>query len=278
MENFNINTDNSKKIEQLANYEGNDSALLIERLRNPEIKRQLIDLIQRAYEERALTGKPVVTLILDPVTRYPIKGTDGKYLSDKTPFKALTKDEIEKEIDIGIAEIENFTKVSFTGKEPGENSVDPNWKFPNGDKPTAKQFSIIAAHEKGHRVRSYPHFGSVDPITKYFSKGFDPSSILYTEEDYKSEASILGGKTYKKAKEELLDYLFSAEEIAERMSQLKNYFSMKGGEEFTKEHLVYAQEHYIEDTGMDNRMKFFFQAITPETEDMFIETINSAGI
>jgi hypothetical protein len=265
-------------IEVQANYEGNDSILLIERLRNPEIKRQLIDLFQQAYEDRALTGKPEVKLVLDPRTKMPIKGVDGKCLVDKNPFKALTREEIEEKIDARIDEAEKFTRISYTGNGMGENTVDLNWTFPNGDRPTTKQLSIIEAHEKGHRIRQYPHFGSVDPITRYFSKGFDPLAILYTEEDYGKEASILKGKTYEKARELLVSYLFSVEELAERMSQLKNYFGMTGSEKFTKEYLSYAREHYVEDTGVDNRMKFFFQAITPETEDFFIEIINTAGI
>ena len=62
------------------------------------------------------------------------------------------------------------------------------------------------------------------------------------------------------------------------MSQLKNYFGMNGSEQFTKEHLDYARTQYVADTGMDNRMTHFFQAITPETEATFLELINSSGI
>jgi hypothetical protein len=76
----------------------------------------------------------------------------------------------------------------------------------------------------------------------------------------------------------VISYLFTGQELAERMSQLKNYYGMKGNEPFTKEHLHYAREHYVQDTGMDNYMKFFFQAITPETEDEFLRIINSSGI
>lgn len=49
-------------------------------------------------------------------------------------------------------------------------------------------------------------------------------------------------------------------------------------EKFTKEHLRYAKEHYIADTGLDNGMAFFFQAISPEKEDAFLEIINNSGI
>ncbi len=62
------------------------------------------------------------------------------------------------------------------------------------------------------------------------------------------------------------------------MSQLKCYFGMNGDEVFTPEHLVYAREHYVTDTGLDNLMTQFFQAITPETENGFLELINTSGI
>jgi hypothetical protein len=42
--------------------------------------------------------------------------------------------------------------------------------------------------------------------------------------------------------------------------------------------LRYAKEHYITDTGFDNKMTPFLKAITPETENEFIRLINSSGI
>ena len=75
-----------------------------------------------------------------------------------------------------------------------------------------------------------------------------------------------------------LEYLFSGSEIAERMSQLKNYFGMRGAEQFTRNHLKYARLHYVTDVGFDNGISHLFQAITPETEDKFLELINNSGI
>lgn len=62
------------------------------------------------------------------------------------------------------------------------------------------------------------------------------------------------------------------------MNQLKNYFGFKGTEVFTNQHLDIAREYYLADTGMDNDMTEFFQAITPETEAKFLELINTSGI
>ncbi len=73
-------------------------------------------------------------------------------------------------------------------------------------------------------------------------------------------------------------YLFSAAEIYERMSQLKNYFGIEDDTPFTSAHLAYAREHYIRDTEVDNNMKQFFKAITPEREEEFLKIMNSFGV
>ena len=53
---------------------------------------------------------------------------------------------------------------------------------------------------------------------------------------------------------------------------------MKGNEKFTLEHLAYAREHYVYDTGTDNHMSETLSLITKEKESKFIELINSSGI
>ena len=109
-------------------------------------------------------------------------------------------------------------------------------------------------------------------------------TIEYTDKDFKMDLSIQeksgdpDGLGRDGLRSNAIQYLFSGPEVAERMSQLKNYFGIKDSEHFTREHLEYARQHYITDTGMDNRMRHFFQAITPETEVAFIELINSSGI
>ena len=62
------------------------------------------------------------------------------------------------------------------------------------------------------------------------------------------------------------------DEILARMAQLKNYFGFSGGEQFTKEHLLYAKKHYLEDTQMDNTMKDFFEKIGDE--EVFVRNMN----
>ena len=61
-------------------------------------------------------------------------------------------------------------------------------------------------------------------------------------------------------------YLMNANgtEMMARGTQLKNYFGLKSGERFTEDMLKYAAKHYIQDTGMDNNMVEFFNAIAPD--------------
>lgn len=155
------------------------------------------------------------------------------------------------------------------------------WKLPSGQKPNERQWSIIEAHEKGHSIR--PYYGKF--FRNYFSKAFDVTVVEYTEDDYKlvlklSEQEGGEGESmgFEEHKLEFFSYLFCGIEIAERMSQLKNYFGFKDSEEFTIDHLRYAKEHYVKDVGFDNLMTAFLKAVTPETEEEFIKLINSSGI
>jgi hypothetical protein len=84
--------------------------------------------------------------------------------------------------------------------------------------------------------------------------------------------------TDDEAKNEIIKYLLSPTEIVERMAQLKNYFGMSGDEEFTANHLEYARLNYVEDTGLDNGMKYFFKSIKSETQEEFLRLINNAGV
>jgi len=158
------------------------------------------------------------------------------------------------------------------------------WKMPwTGEKPNTKQMSIINAHEKGHRVRNF-----YDNYTEMLRSAFDISRVNFTEQDLEflqksreqSNKLVEGGEmSFEEERDNYLkNYLFTGKEIAERMSQLKNYFGFAGNEQFTKKHLDFARKNYIKDTNMDNSMRLFFEAITPETEDEFLWLINNSGI
>lgn len=140
-----------------------------------------------------------------------------------------------------------------------------------------KQLGYVEAHEKGHLIRQYVSDSNF--LKDYFSNGFDQFKVVLSEADYMGlKSKYTSEYTYEDATKELLDYLFSGVEIIERMAQLKNYFGMEGDEQFTKEHLDYARMHYLADTNMDNFMTYFFSGITPETEEAFLELINTSGV
>lgn len=283
-------------IEASANYEGNDSLAVISRVRHVVIHDQIVDVL---YKERVLESEAIKNEDWEP---YVPKGWTGqeRFFKGKTSGRIIhaehlewarqtplpiQREEIEQELDERINQVKSVTEIEFSSKEPSASRMTTDWKAPwSGEKLTGKQMSIVEAHEKGHRIRQYSDI--LDPI---FAQGFDPSKAEFTEEDYRmreeewrhSEDAAEGHPI--PSREEILhayvhDYLFTAREIAERMSQLKNYFGMDGAEQFTLDHLHYAKEHYVADTGVDNAMHLFFEAITPETENRFLELINSAGI
>jgi hypothetical protein len=288
-------------IEEQANSPENATELLFGRLSNSIIKKQIIDLL---YQAELWAGENVTY-------NEPIEDENGVWQKDtsenlifhKTPHISRAREEIEDDYDKTLERVKSFTDIDFGSEQAHGGSVDSNekiflgWKWPTtGEKPTAKQWAIIEAHEKGHSMRPYSgpsqkfsvSIGekSTSFFQEYFSPAFDLSAVSFSEEDFQIALKIMeqdGVKyeetpTFEEQKEEFFSYLFSGVETAERMSQLKNYFGFKGDEIFTLEHLKYAKEHYIIDTGFDNRMTPFLQAITPQTEGEFIRLINCSGI
>lgn len=140
-------------------------------------------------------------------------------------------------------------KALGTSRENGTVFIDAE---SDGVPLSPRQKNIIESHEKGHVVRSF-RVNSEDIF-----QGFDLDKIPDT------------------AKRP--SYLRNADELAERMSQLKNYFNFKSDEPFSREHLRYARANYVGDTGLDNNMTEFFGMITPEKEDDFLRVINQYPI
>jgi hypothetical protein len=271
-ETFSREATNLRAVEQQANSQEVDSLLFFERLHNPTIRKQIIDLLYEAEQSRS---EDVITSAAPDREGKRIRKEGGEYVPK-------SRTEIEKDFDQALVSIESDTPVSFHDRQPtlhGKRELLPLcWKLPNGEKPSTKMWSIIEAHEKGHAIRPY----SNRYITKKLQGAFDIAAVEFTEEEYRIEKSFqTEGRTaisFEDARKGYLEYLFSGSEMVERMSQLKNYFGMKGNEVFTREHLRYAREHYSVDTGMDNRMTPFFKAVTLEKEDLFVALINSVGV
>lgn len=289
----------TKSIEAQANSQENESLLLFSRLHNPVIKNQILDLMTRAEQNEAQL--PDIKPVYDEYGN-PVITSDGKLATEeiKNTDKPRTIVEIEKQYDWILSKIEAETPISFKKGFPscgsfnglGREKVNINFSVTaSGEKVTPRQQSMIEAHEKGHAIRRY-HEKGYTYLKNYFLQAVDLSKINVTEEDLEATRQIIilnsppdqideirkqktNMTNYKKY---TLEYLSSPHEIAERMSQLKNYFGFKGTEKFTVEHLRYAKEHYIQDIGFDNEMKNFFEAIPREKEEKFCEILNNSGI
>jgi hypothetical protein len=221
-----------------------------------------LDILEK--KEQELSGTPQPKLERKEAGKLRVK--------EYAPYVPETRDKLEADLLSRIQKIETSTNINFEGKGPDMGTI-PIGSLIGGKKPSLREMSAIEAHEKGHFVRVY------GMSNNHLAAGFDASAIQLS----KADIEYLKEHCYQNMSEEEIpaehsEYLINDMEVAERMSQLKNYFGMKGNEIFTANHLKYAREHYSQDTGIDNSMTQFFQAITPETEKEFLRLINSSGI
>lgn len=231
-----------RSIESQANYQGYWDDALHSRLNNDSIKQQFLQTRMEYAQDFPI---PEDTLVKS------LKSTTHLYMDqinnyDQNLEKVFSYAKHEPAKDSGhLPKHLGYSRY-------GEFATLFSDAVKNGKELTDRQKNIIFAHELGHSIRNY--------------KGEDIKEIRKALDYSKMEAP--GSKTYLK----------KPEEVIERMSQLKNYFGMQGSEKFTKEHLRVAKENYLKDTELDNNMTDFFNAITPETEDAFIEVINKFGV
>lgn len=219
-----------------------------------------------------------------------ILDSNGNYILEEVLVEMPTEEEVREEIAQYIKDAKTSTTVYQDGRAPTPDGIGLHWKWPDGDEPTPKQKSIILAHEKGHLIRRFPcGMEGGEYFREVFGKAFDMSAINFTEEDFQTavaaarkEKEITGyglkeeDYTYEYMRESIVGYLSRPEEIVERMAQLKHCFGFRADEEFTQAHLDYARAHYIDDTGVDNYIRHFFEGITDDKE--FLRLINSIGV
>jgi hypothetical protein len=270
-----------------ANFEGNDSELLFERLRNPNIFDQIVKMWKIGY--KGMEGRKQLRPRTDSKGN-EVLDKNGSYVFDEVTFVTPAEMEIAENIRRLIDEAQTVTPIYFDSRSPTVEGMGIFWKLPNGDTPTSKQKSIALAHEKGHIIRQLPDgndpFDEHDFYKEVFGKVFDFNQIVITnknvEEFNQNRRQELDPSTDLKDVDEnhvrmsAIRYLSRPVEIIERLGQLKNYFGMRGDEKFTQAHLDYARSHYVNDTGLDNSMTHFFDAIKNDVE--FLNLINSAGV
>ncbi len=260
-------------VELSANFEGNDSLLFYERLKNPDIRERLIDLLLE-YENN-----------LGPMQAWEeIDGEAVRMPEKDRPAEIKTREQVAKELDERIEKVFSVTHLDYDPNGTssfGEKDVVAfkTLNFETGEPWTTKQLSIIEAHEKGHAIRLI--HGAHEDLRNRIQATLDVSAIHLSPE-LKSSWERANGNQESRPDEEVLEeireYISMPSEIMERMAQLKNYFGMNNDDKFTKSHLDYARKHYAKDTGMGLQMQIFLDAITDETENNFLELINSLGI
>jgi hypothetical protein len=238
-----------EKIKISANYPGDWTLLLRERMLDSITKEKFVQ-----------TREAVIPYM----KQGEVPKSDGiSFVKPKTYASHYQKqiDEYDQNVErifskthIGMAEDFGKDEIKLGSGSIGEEGN----VFLDGQKDgidlTVRQKNIIEAHEKGHGLRDFVATDSQD-----FKHSIDFAVL--------EERRIETGKRES-------GYLMLAEEIAERMAQLKNYFGLGASDTFTKEHLAYAKEHYIKDTQLDNNITTFLQAITENTAPKFLETIN----
>ncbi len=236
---------NDGGIESDANYEGDWTLLLRERMLDPITKEKFISVRQQAMNE--------------------MKQGEPAFLDKPETFAQHYQSQIDN-YEGNIDKVFNSTNYDFasefnkkpsnlgTGRIGTEGAVFVDAES-GGELLTPRQKNIIESHEKGHGLRD-------------FTSGFD-----YREFSGTIDADVLK-EMESSSERRFANYLSSANEIAERMAQLKNYFGFKASDTMTSEHLKYARENYVKDTGLDNLMTEFFSAISPEKEEKFLEVLN----
>lgn len=289
-----LGKDQEHTLAEMTKHGENHTLLVLSRLKNPVIREQWLDLLEANQVWLQNTPERQRRLKKDPVTGLVEQDDNGLPVWEDyfTPrdFTPKTRELLNQEMEDAIARESAVTNIDFDREYTDSYArVDPEDRY-NPLKTTAvigvKEVAdkaylhdtllnkvVTEAHEKGHTIRTPEDSGY---LRERFTRAFDLSK--FNPDTYMKSREGLNDEQVLESAKEYLFYFARPVEIIERMSQLKNYFGMKGDELFTKEHLEYARAHYLEDGILDNNMRAFFDAITPETEEAFLELINSSGI
>lgn len=239
----------SQKIEVSSNYPGDWTLLLRERMFDPVTKEKFVQVREAVmlHMKQGEVPEPDGINLIKPknyASHYQKQideyDENVERIFSKTHI-GMAEDFGQDEIKLGSGSIGEVGNVFVDGQKDGMNL-------------TMRQKNIIEAHEKGHGLRDFVTIDQSD-----FKHSIDFTIIDQSDKE-----------TGKRER----GYLMMADEIAERMAQLKNYFGFNASDVFTKEHLAYVRENYIKDTELDNNMTTFLKAITENTTPKFLETIN----
>ena len=234
-------TPNTEAIQARANYQGDWTVLTLERLSDPLTYAKFLSSKLAAFETLK-SGNPGPLDKKEDFQPYAEQQMRDYYAVLSTVFASTrvskARESSKSKHELGLG---NYGTTPIVFIDAQQNGADL----------TPRQKNIIESHEAGHGVRKMIGLEST---------------------------VIRGAIELDKIPTKQKTYFQRADEITERMAQLKNYFGFKAQDIFTQEHLDYAREHYIQDTGLDNSMSVFFGAITKEREAAFIEIMNMLPI
>lgn len=241
-------------VQSAANYPGDWTLVQYERFLHPTTKARFIKLRER-YLSEMKTGVPGMFDKPKKFTSHYERQVDGYDQNLQSVFAAT---------GVGAARADYGKSPQTLGAgNIGEGGVVfDDAVTSDGESLTVRQKNIIEAHEKYHGMVDYESSERAELVTM-----FDPVVAEYLfDEHYDADGNNVAAN---------YNYLTNPDEITARLAQLKNYFGMKGDEGFTAEHLSYAREHYVHDTGLDNTMTEFLAMITGRTKDQFLRIINT---
>lgn len=227
-----------------ANYEGNWSELALYRMAGPDFRQKFIQWIEETSD----------TLPSQPTERVSIaKGSSSDYRDNIKNFSQLHE---------AVSSHINYVPSDLYGKKPSNFGKSTGIGKPaivfSDSILTSRQKDIIAAHEMHHSLIA----AQGDTPRRIVLPAFDTNKVA----DWNDEQRDQGGNNMTP-----YSYMSDPRELMARMAQLKNYYGMANNEQFTDEHLHYAKDHYISDTGLDNSMTLFFRMII---DHKFISLIN----
>lgn len=258
-----------KTIEEQANYEGNHSLLLFERLKNKDVFTRLVNDL---YND--ITSVDYSThMYVDPDYLKSLERDEYSIKQDIKIELEQALDRVSKSTEIG------FSEYGYIKSESGSNGTGYveicNGKIGNTFNETVLVKNITESHEKGHNIRKY---NADSEFTKDLQSMFDFDKIILSNEEVENIRKIDSREDSKEAIErKTKEYIAYPWEIIERMSQIKNYFGFSSNEIFTQAHLDYVRKNYIKDTGMNSiQIKPFFDAISDDKK--FIDKMNKLGI
>lgn len=285
MEKFGMIKRDAVNSQEIIPTKENEALVLFERLNNPIIKNRLIEDMY-LHETTKKEGGNLKELKKGVAMSRGLKEVLEmiKYRKpNQNKAAVISKDLIEKKLNKNIGTVFNRTDITFHKAE--QPAISPGLGSPGivapyainpatNEKYDVQVLSMAEAHEKGHGVR---RFHGESDFTNKLSKGFDFSNIPKEDLIEYKKFSASGGN-HEQTNESMISYFNNTNELIERMSQLKNYFGMKGNELFTKQHLDYARQHYLDDYQFPAQMRIFLSAITTDTEPTFIELMNTLGV